>query len=52
MDFDWVTGNLYASTREGNTFVCDTTAVPTSLCVNIISNQGDVEGMVLSLDQR
>ena len=51
MDFDWITGNLYAATGDGNIFVCDTNTVPTSVCSEVISDQEDVEGIALSPQQ-
>ena len=51
MDFDWIVGNLYAATSDGNILVCDAKTLLTSVCSKVISGQTDVEGIAVSPEQ-
>ena len=46
--FDWITGNIYASTGNGFILVCDRTRTSNLTCATVLSNQGDLYGIALN----
>ena len=46
LDFDWITGNIYAATHNGSIFACSTKTVPAKQCAEVITGNGQEAGDV------
>ena len=45
--FDWITGNIYAGTQDGNILACDGALDRDLRCVTLLTGQGYVNGIAL-----
>ena len=44
---DWITGNLYGVSENGHVFVCETFESGMLSCENLVTGQGNVQGIAL-----
>ena len=53
ISYDWIAGNLYVATRDGNILACnqDTRGKRAFLCKTLLADQGDLRGIAVDSNE-